>query len=106
MTSLHIVQAVLVEDIRRFSIAAVTAEIGLQREAFLDLIDCELISVSYSQDEYLLSEESFLKARKAARLAREFGLGPEGLTLAVRLLQRIEELESRLAATPSNKQSA
>ena len=101
MTSLQILQAVLVDETQRFSLAEVTAAIGLQRDAFLELIDCELIAVTFIEDRYLLSEESYLEARRAARLARDFELSAGGLALAVRLLQRIDALESKLsAATP------
>jgi hypothetical protein len=100
MTSLQIIEAVLLEDGRRMKLTEITSEIGLAPDAFLELVNCELIAVSHAGSEYEISEDSYLKARRAARLAKAFELAPEGLALALRLLQRIEELESQFVGLP------
>jgi hypothetical protein len=41
-----------------------------------------------------------MQSKRAARLVRDFELSPQGLALAMRLLERIEQLESTLAQKP------
>ncbi len=101
MTSQTVIEAFAIEEERHYRLTEITLETGLDVQSFLELVDSEVISVMRQEgDRFLITEHTLTKTKRAARLARDFELAPQGLALAVRLLERIEELEARLARKP------
>ena len=101
MSSETVIEALLIQEERHYRLTEITLETGLDVQSFLELVDSEVISVSrYEGDRFLITEHTLRKTKRAARLARDFELAPQGLALAVQLLERIEELEARLAKKP------
>jgi len=95
------IDAVVIEDDAVYQLTELTHVIGLGPHYLDELIDCELLAIERLPDgTYRCTSQTFTQARRAARLARDFELGPEGLALAVRLLYRIEELQGKLARLP------
>jgi chaperone modulatory protein CbpM len=96
-----ILRAVLIQEQRRYQLQEVSRATGLDANAFVELVACEILSVvEEGPDQYLVSETALMQSKRAARLVRDFELSPQGLALAMRLLERIEQLESTLAQKP------
>ncbi len=101
MASDTVIEAFLIQEERHYRITEITLETGLDVQSFLELVDSEVIRVTRQEgDRFLVTEQALRVTKRAARLARDFELAPQGLALAVRLLERIEELEARLAKQP------
>jgi chaperone modulatory protein CbpM len=70
---------------------------GLPTAALGDLVDSgALRPLDTAAEEYSFGAECLAAARIAARLRNDFELNSTGLALALTLLQRVHELESRL----------
>jgi chaperone modulatory protein CbpM len=94
-------EAFVIQEERHYRLTEITLATGLDVASFLELVDSEVISVIRQEgDRFLITEQVLSKTKRAGRLARDFELAPQGLALAVRLLERIEELEDRLAKKP------
>lgn len=103
MPSYHL-ETVVVEDDGVYQMTELTRVVGLAPEYINELIDCELLAIEQRADGSIrCTSQTFTQARRAARLVRDFELGPEGLALAVRLLTQIEELQERMALMPRSR---
>jgi chaperone modulatory protein CbpM len=72
---------------------------GLSREDLQELVDVGAIEpANHDPGNYVFQSECIVIARKARRLRDDFELDMPGLALALRLLQRVDELEGRLNA--------
>ena len=101
MASETVLGAFVIQEERHYRLTEITLETGLDVPSFLELVDSEVIGVVRQEgDRFLITERIMRTTKRAARLARDFELAPQGLALAVRLLERIEELEARLAKKP------
>jgi chaperone modulatory protein CbpM len=101
MTSQPVIEAFVIQEERHYRLTEITLETGLDVQSFLELVDSEVISViRHEGDRFLITERTLRQTKRAARIARDFELAPQGLALAVTLLERIEELEARLARKP------
>jgi chaperone modulatory protein CbpM len=95
------IEAIVIEDNTVYQLTELTQVIGLEPHHLRELIDCELLAIERLPDgTFRCTSQTFTQARRAARLAHDFELSPEGLALAVRLLKRIEELQGSLARLP------
>lgn len=74
---------------------------GLARADVLELVDAGVLEPSSHGSEpqqYLFEASCIVTLRTARRLRDDFELDAHGLTLALRLLKRIEGLEAELAS--------
>lgn len=74
---------------------------GLARDDVLDLVDAGVLEPSThgpQPQQYLFEASCIVTLRKARRLRDDFELDTHGLTLALRLLKRIDGLEAELAS--------
>ena len=74
---------------------------GLARDDVLDLVDAGVLEPSSRGPEpqqYLFEASCIVTLRTARRLRDDFELDAHGLTLALRLLKRIEGLEAELVS--------
>lgn len=69
---------------------------GLPQEVLIDLVECGVLVPAEPGTERHFTVECITTVRTARRLYDDFELDANALALAVRLLERIRELESRL----------
>ena len=70
---------------------------GLSESDMRVLIDFGAIApADPDASEWTFSSERLVVARSASRLRRDFDLDPQGLALAVALLERVRDLEAQL----------
>ena len=81
----------------RVAFSELLAASGLARSELLELVEYGVFQPSGSEiDTWVFSSGSIVHARRAARLRDDFGLDAPGMSLALALLERIDELEARL----------
>lgn len=61
------------------------------------LVDCGALTMTREQPEPCFAASSVALARRASRLSADFELTGDGLSIALKLMQRIDELERRIA---------
>lgn len=80
------------------SLAHIVEVSGLSARDVLDLVDTGVLKPANDDpDNYFFCVECIVTARRARRLRDDFELNANGLALALRLLQRVEQLERELA---------
>lgn len=92
------------DEHHEFSLTEIVALSGLSLAELQHLVDCEaLLPVTAAEpaaernaEEVRFSAPCLALARTAARLSHDFDLDANGLTLTLRLLNRIHELEAEL----------
>ena len=78
---------------------------GLSKQELNDLIDTGVIEPAQeSSRTTLFQSQCIVLARRARRLRDDFELDMSGVSLALKLLERIDELESRLKQAGLNTQ--
>ncbi len=93
--------AIVLDDDRRYQITELTQVVGLDSPYLEELINCDLIEIERHVDgTFRCTTRTYIEARRASRLVRDFELNPEGLALAMQLLKQVERLQSRLAMLP------
>ncbi|GGC61722.1 hypothetical protein GCM10011396_05840 [Undibacterium terreum] len=101
-TTIHTVEkvdAVWLNETSFCSIEELVSLSGLSAAELDHLVEMGLITANSTADGNLLFQQHYLViARTARRLRDDFELDPAGLGVAVRLLQRIQELETQLSA--------
>lgn len=91
------VDAVIVDEETRFTLAELSRCCGVERETLVALVDDGALEpCDASADEWLFSGRSLARARLALRLARDLELDVPGTALVLDLLDEIEALRSRL----------
>lgn len=83
------------------SLEHLTEVSGLTRTDVLELVDAGVLEPSRhgpDPQQYLFEASCIVTLRTARRLRDDFELDTHGLTLALRLLKRIEGLEAELAS--------
>lgn len=71
---------------------------GLSQEDILDLVHTGVLPPSsHDRDTYFFYTECVVIAHRARRLRDDFELDTQGLAVAMRLLRRVDELETELA---------
>jgi chaperone modulatory protein CbpM len=79
---------------RELSTAEFAELSGIPEDLLLELVGTGVIVVrEVARQRYLCSAHTVHIARKAGRLHRDFELDASGLTVALRLLERVHELE-------------
>jgi chaperone modulatory protein CbpM len=79
---------------RELSTAEFAALSGIPEDLLLELVGTGVIVVrEVARQRYLCTARTVHIARKAGRLHRDFELDASGLTVALRLLERVHELE-------------
>lgn len=85
------------DEVHELSIGQLQELSGLTAHELQELIDCgALRPLDESAAPLLFASRCLVTVRTATRLRQGFELEPHGLALAVRLLERIRELEAQL----------
>jgi chaperone modulatory protein CbpM len=92
-----IVAGDVVTDEPELTIEDVCAACGMTREEIAAYVAEGLAEAKGPVVEWRFSRLTVLTFRRAARLKRDLGLNPPGVALALELMDRIEELQRRLA---------
>lgn len=80
-----------------FSLAELCELSGLSEAELRGLVDCGAIEpADPAASEWTFSADRLVVARSAHRLRRDFDLDPQGLALALALLERVRDLEGEL----------
>lgn len=69
---------------------------AVRREQIVELVECGVLAQPMSDDAITLGATALRRARLALRLQRDLGVNAAGAALAVELLERIRQLETRL----------
>ena len=95
--TVHITESVWLNASDICSFEHLTQVSGLSADALLDLIDTGILKPS-NQDSanYFFPIDCIVIARTARRLRDDFDLDPQGLSLALTLMRRIDQLEAEL----------
>ncbi|TEA77600.1 chaperone modulator CbpM [Allopusillimonas ginsengisoli] len=97
--TVHITETVWLNASDICSLEHIVEVSGLSQQDVLDLVDTGILKPSNDDPHnYFFHTECVVLARRARRLRDDFELDPSGLTLAMRLLRRMDELESELQA--------
>jgi chaperone modulatory protein CbpM len=92
-----VVEAVIVEDELRFTLADLCRACSAQPSFVVALVDEGLLHPSGSgPDDWQFEGTALARARTAWRLARDLELGVEAMALVLGLLDEIDALEKRL----------
>jgi chaperone modulatory protein CbpM len=113
---IEITEALWLDEHHEFSLTEFVALSGLSVNELQHLVDCEALSPAPAEPaadtraaEARFSADCLSLARAASRLRNDFDLDANGLTLTLRLLNRIHELEAELhdlrAQLPRSMQS-
>ena len=86
----------VVENEVEFSLEELSGACSVEQRVIVELMD-EGVIEARSTTEVRFGGEALRRARLAMRLQRDLGLNAAGTALAVQLLERIEDLERRLA---------
>jgi hypothetical protein len=89
------VSLVILHPAPRMSVEGLARDSGLHPDTVRQLIRLGLVAPPFPDD-------AAAQLARAVRLRRDLGLNFAGAVLAVDLLARIDELELRLARSPSN----
>ena len=93
----ELTEAIWIEDSSEISIAELAERSGLDEAKLRDLVDYGALSpVDPAAASWAFSAECIVTARTACRLLKDFELEPNGLAVALTLLDRIRALESEL----------
>ena len=102
---IEITEALWVDEHHEFSLTEVVELSGLSVQELQHLVDCEALlplsgesTTGISAAEARFNAQCLALARTASRLRDDFELDANGLTLTLRLLTRIRELEAELLA--------
>ena len=94
--SIEIIEAEWLDEHYELSLTEFAERSGLSVEELQHLVDCEAL-LPVSGAAYVCFSADYLPlASKASRLRNDFDLDENGLTLTLRLLNRIHELEAEL----------
>jgi chaperone modulatory protein CbpM len=94
-----LVEAVWLNDAEACSLDELVEYSGLSRAELEELVALGAIEADYgTATEYVFRSQIIVVARTARRLRDDFELDTQGLAMALNLLQRIQTLETRLAA--------
>ena len=101
---IEIAEALWLDERHEFSLTEFVGLSGLSMDELQCLVDCEALlpvaaaepAAQASTAEARFSAECLTLARRASRLRNDFDLDANGLTLTLRLLNRIHELEMEL----------
>jgi chaperone modulatory protein CbpM len=95
----EITEAAWLDEAGPLSLAELAELSGLTRAELEFLVECEALMPLRSDDAGVtFSAECLAVARRAHRLRSDFDLDAGGLALALRLLERVRELEEELCA--------
>ncbi len=93
------VEAVWLNESQLCSLDELLELSGLSQAELNDLVELGVIEAATAGDDSLIFQQQYVVvARTARRLRDDFELDTAGLGVAVRLLQRIQELEAELSA--------
>jgi chaperone modulatory protein CbpM len=71
---------------------------GLSEAELAELVDCgALAPIDPDASQQMFAARCVVVARTASRLRRDFELDAQGLTLAMTLLERVQDLEAQLS---------
>ncbi len=102
--TVHITECVWLNASDTCSFEHVVEISGLSAGELRDLIDTGVIEPSGRRGgEYQFPTQCIAIARRARRLRDDFELNNHGLALALTLLQRIDDLEDKLAQRPHSR---
>ena len=93
---IEITEAVWVDEHHELSLTEFVELSGLSVEELQHLVDCEALLPVSGAAYVCFSADYLALARTASRLRNDFDLDVNGLALALRLLNRIRELETDL----------
>jgi len=97
--TVHITETVWLNASDICSLEHIVEVSGLSQQDVLDLVDTGILKPSNDDPHnYFFHTECVVLARRARRLRDDFELDTSGLTLAMRLLRRMDELESERQA--------
>ena len=101
----EITESIWLDESHEFSLTEFLELSGLSAAELRHLVDCEALSpvnveraATLDDVQARFSARCLALARTASRLRNDFDLDENGLTLTMRLLERIRELESELNA--------
>lgn len=93
----ELVDALLLDDHLEISFAELAEICGLDHEALLTLVDCDALSpLDPRAAQMHFSADCVRTLRIASRLREDFGLNIDALAVALKLVERIQELEDEL----------
>jgi len=93
----ELTEAMWIEDSSAISIAELAEQSGLDEANLRDLVDYGALSpVDPTAASWTFSAECVVTARTACRLLNDFELEPNGLAVALTLLERIRALENEV----------
>ena len=88
----------IVVETQTYSLLQVCTICGVQAERVVELVSFGIIEPGGAQpDRWQFSESAVHRAKKALRLHRDLGLDPQGLALALELLDEIDRLRMIVA---------
>ena len=96
-TTRSILSADVVSDEPELTIEDVCAACGLSRQEIADYVAEGIAPAQGAAVEWRFSRLSVIRLRRARRLERDLGLNLAGVALALDLMARIEDLQTRLA---------
>lgn len=97
--TVHITESIWLNASDTCSFEHVVEVSGLSREELRDLVETGVIEPTGSEKgEYRFHTHCIAVARRARRLRDDFELNTQGLSLALALLRRIDDLEEELAS--------
>ena len=95
---MEIAEALWLDEHCAFSLTELAALSGLSEAELLQLMDYEALPPARAAAEIRFGADCLVIARTACRLRDDFDLDAGGLALALKLLERIHDLEARLRA--------
>ena len=97
--TVHITETVWLNASDICSLEHIVEVSGLSQQDILELVDSGVLPPSNGDPQnYFFHTECVVLARRARRLRDDFELDMQGLTLAMRLLHRMDELQAELQA--------
>lgn len=98
-TTLSLTESVWLNDSDICSLAHIVEVSGLAEQDIMDLVETGILEPAKADPgNYFFRTDCVAIARTARRLRDDFELNPNGLALALNLLQRVSQLEQELAS--------
>ena len=96
MAEIHTIEGVLLDESHEYTLVELSRICVINEDMLREMADFGIIEPRHSRGEWVFSGTSMIRIRKALRLRRDLSINWEGISLALDLLDQIDELRQQL----------